>query len=199
MAGPVRCKEQKVGEEQAERIGIANYPDGVVAEKSGRFRLQLLEQQARLNPAIARPAVHLAIAFHPTETMTNDQLRQIGGEVMTGAGYGRQPYLMYRHHDTPHPHIHIVTVAVDPNGRKISDQFIKRRLYTIRQKLEQRHGLIPAEAVNRHRKTERVNEGVGVDTDEARQSVGHIPESKISNLSQGQFCRGCCRQFRRDD
>ena len=156
-----------------------------MAEKSAKFRLQLLEQQARLNPAIARPAVHLAVAFHPTETMTNDQLRQIGGEVMTEAGYGRQPYLMYRHHDTPHPHIHIVTVAVDPNGRKISDQFIKRRLNTIRQKLEQRHGLMPAEVISRQRKTERVNEGISANTNETRQPVSQFVEQTLANYSFG--------------
>lgn len=185
VAGSVRYNEQKVGEGQAERIGIANYPDEAVAEKSAKFRLQLLEQQARLNPAITRPAVHLAVAFHPTETMTDDQLRQLGGEVMTEAGYGRQPYLMYRHHDTPHPHIHIVTVAVDPNGRKISDQFIKRRLNTIRQKLEQRHGLMPAEVISRQRKIERVNEGIGANTNETRQPVSQFVEQTLANYSFG--------------
>jgi hypothetical protein len=149
VAGSVRYNEQKVGEGQAERIHIANYPDRQIAEKSARCRLQLLEQQARLNPAISKPAVHLAIAFHPDETLTDDRLRQIGKEVMTEAGYGTQPYLIYRHDDTSHPHMHVVTVSVDANGRHISDRFIRRRLNAIRAGIEQRHALLPANRMNR--------------------------------------------------
>lgn len=145
VAGAVRYNEKKVGEGQAHRIEIANYPDNELAEKHAVFRLQLLEQQARLNPGIKRPSVHLAIAFHPTEILPDHQLQQIGREVMNEAGYGKQPYLMYRHDDTQHPHIHIVTVAIDPDRRKINDQFIKNRLNTTRQDIEKRYGLVRAE------------------------------------------------------
>ena len=147
VAGAVRYNEKKVGEGQAHCIEIVNYPDNELAEKHAVFRLQLLEQQARLNPGIKRTSVHLAIAFHPTEIMPDNQLQQIGREVMNEAGYGKQPYLMYRHNDTQHPHIHIVTVAIDPDGRKINDQFIKNRLNTTRQDIEKRYGLVRAERI----------------------------------------------------
>jgi hypothetical protein len=149
VAGAVRYNEKKVGEGMAQRIGVVNYPNELLAEKQADFRLQLLEQQARLNPGIQKPSVHLAIAFHPTERVSDSQLQVIGKEVMKEAGFGQQPYLMYRHNDTLHPHMHIVSVSIGPDGRKISDQFIKRRLNKIRRGVEQRYNLVKAEEVSK--------------------------------------------------
>lgn len=179
VAGAVRYNERKVEEGQAERIQIANYPDSNMAEKYGQFRLQLLEQMTRLNPAVAKPSVHLAIAFHPTESITNDQLRQIGSEVMTEVGYGRQPYLMYRHDDTWHPHIHIVSVSIDPDGCKISDKFIRNRLNQIRNGIEQRHGLIQAEGIVRHRTSINAKE------EKHEQAISTVVKRALENFTFG--------------
>lgn len=160
VVGAVQYNERKVGEGQAERIHIANYPNQQLAEKHSSFRLQLLEQQARLNPAISKPSVHVAIAFHPTEAVDDSKLRQIGTEVLTKAGFGQQPYLMYRHDDTEHPHIHIVTVSVDPNGDKISDRFMKNRLNQIRREVELRYGLVKAEGLGKQGRPNHLRESV---------------------------------------
>ena len=48
-------------------------------------------------------------------------------EYMNGMGYGEQPYMVFKHTDIDRTHIHIVSVCVDENGRKISDRFEKRR------------------------------------------------------------------------
>lgn len=160
VAGAVRYNEQKVEQQQADRIHVANYPDVSATITSARFRLDLLQQLTQLNPAVKKPSVHLAVAFHPLEKLTPERLREIGNEVMTGAGYGRQPYLMYQHHDTAHPHIHIVTVNVDAKGNRIDDAFIKNRLQRLRRNLEVKHGLIQAEEPIKRRKQNRVGEGV---------------------------------------
>lgn len=66
-------------------------------------------------------------------------------QFMDEMGYKNQPYMVYRHHDTAHPHIHIVTTCVDESGAKINDAFIKRRSNAVRQKLEVRFDLIKAQ------------------------------------------------------
>ena len=181
VAGAVRYNEKKVGEGQAQRIEIANYPDNELAEKHAEFRLQLLEQQARLNSNIKRPSVHLAIAFHPTEVVPDHKLQRIGKEIMTEAGYGKQPYLMYRHDDTQHPHIHIVTVSIDPNGRKITDQFIKKRLNKIRQDIEKRHGLVRAERVG-----QRVFQNLGDGQQNSQQhTIGKLLKQTLDDYTFG--------------
>lgn len=64
---------------------------------------------------------------------------------MNRLGYGLLPYLVYRHYDTHHPHLHLVSVAVNRHGEKIPDQFINFRCNQHRQALELQHGLVQAE------------------------------------------------------
>jgi hypothetical protein len=44
----------------------------------------------------------------------------IADRFMAAIGFGDQPYLIYRHHDAGHTHLHIVTVNIDARGEKIN-------------------------------------------------------------------------------
>ena len=52
-------------------------------------------------------------------------------------GYGDQPFIVYRHGDTCNTHIHIVSVCIDDEGRKINDSYEHRRSMTACRELEQ--------------------------------------------------------------
>ena len=56
-------------------------------------------------------------------------------------GYGNQPYIAYKHADTHNAHIHIVSVCVDGQGKKISDAYEHRRSMTACRELETDFGL----------------------------------------------------------
>ena len=66
-------------------------------------------------------------------------------EWMQRLGYGNQPYLVFKHEDIGRHHIHIVSLRVDSEGRKVSDKFEYRRSKEITELLEQKYGLHPAE------------------------------------------------------
>lgn len=159
VAGAVSYNEKKVLGKQADRLLIANYPVAELARTNARFRLDVLQQYARLNPDVSKPSLHLAVAFHPSESLSPEKLQTIGQEVMQGAGFGRQPYLVYQHHDTAHPHLHIVSVSVDAQGNRINDSFLKNRLQQLRRKLEVKHQLMPAEKHSARRPGSGVGEG----------------------------------------
>ena len=50
-----------------------------------------------------------------------DSWRPSGREYMEKLGYGDQPYIIFRHEDNARPHIHIVSLRIDEQGRKIRD------------------------------------------------------------------------------
>ena len=60
---------------------------------------------------------------------------------MQKMGYGNQPYITYKHTDTHNTHIHIVSVCVDEQGKKISDAYEHRRSMTACRELEVDFGL----------------------------------------------------------
>jgi hypothetical protein len=145
VAGAVRYNECKVRFGQAVQLSAGNFAHPGLAQTSVAYKTKTLEHLTRRNPRVRRPCLHCALAFHPEETLSDEQLRRISAEFMNAIGYQAQPYLLYRHHDTAHPHVHVVTVSVTPDGRRISDAFLYRRVSRVRRRLEQRHGLRPAE------------------------------------------------------
>ena len=66
---------------------------------------------------------------------------------METLGYGKQPYIVFKHNDIAREHIHIVSLRVDSKGRKIDDCFEKRRSKQITDALERKFGLIPSSKV----------------------------------------------------
>ena len=72
---------------------------------------------------------------------------QIAKEYMEALGYGKQPYIVFKHNDIAREHIHIVSLRVDSRGQKINDKFEKRRSKQITDALEKRFGLIPSSKV----------------------------------------------------
>ena len=87
---------------------------------------------------------HCSLNPHPDEKLSDETLTQIAKEYMEALGYGKQPYIVFKHNDIAREHIHIVSLRVDSRGRKINDKFEKRRSKKITDALEKRFGLIPS-------------------------------------------------------
>ena len=70
---------------------------------------------------------HCSLNPHPDEKFSDETLTQIAREYMEALGYGKQPYIVFKHNDIAREHIHIVSLRVDSRGRKINDKFERRR------------------------------------------------------------------------
>ena len=90
---------------------------------------------------------HCSLNPHPDEKLSNELLVQIAKEYMEALGYGKQPYIVFKHSDIAREHIHIVSLRVDGVGKKINDRFEKRRSKQITDALERKFGLIPSSNV----------------------------------------------------
>jgi hypothetical protein len=81
--------------------------------------------------------------------LTDDQYSEIAQEYMQKLGYGDQPYIVYKHEDIDRHHLHIVSVRVDENGKKLDHNFEYRKSMEICRNLEQNYNLIPADKKER--------------------------------------------------
>lgn len=137
--------ENKVAEGVAKCLLAANYP--IDTERMAQpFRLKMLQKFAALNDKIKTNSVHISLNFDPSEkALTDHKLKEIAIQYMAQIGFGEQPFLVYRHYDAGHPHIHILSVKVDRNGKGIATHNIgKNQSEEARKKIELRFNLLKA-------------------------------------------------------
>ncbi|MCK9412632.1 MAG: relaxase/mobilization nuclease domain-containing protein [Prolixibacteraceae bacterium] len=138
--------ENKVKEGVAECIGAGNYP--VDPDKmSLSMKLNRLLKQLELNENVKRNSVHISLNFHASEShFSEEKLLSIADTYMGKIGFGKQPYLVYQHHDAGHPHIHIVSIKVRPDGSRIDMNNIGRnQSEQARKTIEKEFRLVNAE------------------------------------------------------
>jgi len=120
-------------------------------DRGGRYTMEdVLADMEALIPKKCRTkkaVFHCSLNPHPDEKLSNETLMQIAKEHMEALGYGKQPYIVFKHNDIAREHIHIVSLRVDSRGQKINDRFEKRRSKKITDALEKRFGLIPSSKV----------------------------------------------------
>ena len=80
----------------------------------------------------------------PEDRLTDGQFRDIAQEYMERMGYGNQPYIVFKHKDISREHLHIVSLRVDEQGRKLPHDFEARRSMEILRDLERKYGLHPS-------------------------------------------------------
>ncbi|MBK1442287.1 relaxase/mobilization nuclease domain-containing protein [Parapedobacter sp. ISTM3] len=88
--------------------------------------------------------LHISLNPDPNDKVSDDKFREMAEQYMREMGYGEQPFVVFKHTDIDRSHIHIVSVCVDEQGKKISDKFEKMRSMNVCRELERQHGLIPA-------------------------------------------------------
>jgi hypothetical protein len=80
-----------------------------------------------------------------------ETLQRIAFDYMDRIGFGDQPFLVYQHHDAKHPHIHIVTTCIQPDGTSIDLHNIGQELSEpAREALEKEYGLTRARGREKH-------------------------------------------------
>jgi hypothetical protein len=142
--------ENKVKEGAAECIGEGNYP-AAANELSAAMRLNRLLNQNALNGNVKRNSVHISLNFHPSEKYADEKLLKIAAAYMEKIGFGGQPYLVYRHEDAGHPHIHLVAIKVREDGSRIDMQNIgKNQSETARKEIEIDFNLVRAQGQKSH-------------------------------------------------
>ena len=146
--------ERKAKEGKATFYHSRNTPSVNPFVYSAQHRHQIFKRIEDSNTRVKNKGLH--ISFNPT---INDMIR-IGEKgirkeldrLMEYLGYGKQPYLVYRHADIDRVHFHIVSTRIDKqSGKKIKDNFEKEKVQEFIKELEQTYQLKndePKEKIN---------------------------------------------------
>lgn len=145
LSGVLQYNGQKVNRGEAVVLGGNAVIEG---ENPAHFdmddALRSFEPYLALNRNTKKTVFHVSLNPDVRDNLTDEQLSAIAREYMERMGYGEQPYYIFKHRDIDREHIHIVSVRVDAEGRKIDHNFERRRSVEVLRELEQRYGLHPA-------------------------------------------------------
>ena len=105
--------------------------------------VQSFIDQAELNPRVGKVVGHISLSFSVQDSskLSNEWMAQIAREYMDKMRIKDTQYIIGRHFDKEHPHIHIAFNRIDNNGKTISDRNDRFRSEKICKELTAKYSL----------------------------------------------------------
>lgn len=124
------------------------FTNKIIETANGHYSVAQLSQSFApyliANRNTEKHTLHISLNPDPKDKVSDEKFREMAEQYMREMGYGEQPFVVFKHTDIDRTHIHIVSVCVDEEGKKILDKFEKMRSMNVCRELERQHGLIPA-------------------------------------------------------
>lgn len=127
--------DRKVAAGEADVIFTRGFPDD-----TPEGRQEIFESLRKLSFRSDKVNFHASINPSVKDKMTKDTVIEFAKELMERLGYGSQPMVIYCHHDIERVHYHVVSSRIGPDGRKIPDDFERRRCQQIMKELSPKYG-----------------------------------------------------------
>ena len=127
------------------------------------------ERHMPLQMRTEKPVIHVSLNPHPDDRLTDRELTEMAHEYMQRMGYGDQPYIIVKHEDIDRHHLHIISVRVDEQGKRINSDFTHKRSLAIVQDFERRYNLHKGE--KRENKQQNPLHPVNPDTGDIKKQV----------------------------
>lgn len=180
LQGALLYNQEKVKEQQAEVL----FSNRIILNKDGSLSMYLTNQSfapyLNANQNTEKTVSHISINPHPDDVVCDEMYRDIAQTYMQKLGYGNQPYIVYKHEDLDRKHIHIVTINIDENGKKVDDSFEKRRSKDITRELEKFYNLHPAEKKKQSEEQPTLKR-VDYQSGDMKKQIANISKSLIKN------------------
>lgn len=110
---------------------------------SVRSMIADLNFQRKTRPEIAKVVGHVSLSFHRDDApkLSDDRMRELAAAYMERLGITDTQYIVVRHNDTEHPHLHIVYNRVRYDKKLVPDKNERCRNVRVCRELKQRYGL----------------------------------------------------------
>ncbi|WP_304488123.1 conjugal transfer protein MobB [Duncaniella muris] len=145
LYGALAYNGEKINEARGRILGS----NKVVIPPDGHARIaQMVEDFKSFMPKMGRtkkPVLHISLNPHPEDRLTDQDFEILAREYLDKLGFGDQPFVIYKHEDIDRHHIHIVTVNVNEQGKRLNQAFLFRCSKAITNELEQKYNLHKAQ------------------------------------------------------
>ncbi|WP_281323469.1 conjugal transfer protein MobB [Flavobacterium aestivum] len=173
LTGVLSYNQLKVEKENAQILfthKMLETPDGhfSIAQMLRSFEPYLLA-----NRKTEKTVLHISLNPDPKDKVNDEKFTAIAEEYMQKMGYGEQPFVVFKHTDIERTHIHIVSVCVDEEGKKISDSYERKRSMQLCRELEEKYGLVCA-TDKVYKQNENVFHPVNYKTNDIKSQVASV-------------------------
>ncbi|MCP4912933.1 MAG: relaxase/mobilization nuclease domain-containing protein [Oligoflexia bacterium] len=126
-----------LSKENAQIIG-GNMMGENIKELTSEFK-----KSRELRPNLQKCVWHGSLSLPHGETLSNEKWGKLGTQYANNMGFNGSQFVIVRHYDTQHEHIHILASRVRLDGSVVSDSNDYKRSEKIVRKLEKNFGLTP--------------------------------------------------------
>jgi len=144
LYGALSYNNMKIEKEKGELLLTHNMIETADGKYSVSQLMRSFEPYLLTNRNTEKHTLHISLNPDPKDNVSNEKYRLMAQQYMQEMGYGEQPFVVFKHTDIERSHIHIVSVCVDEEGKKISDKFENVRSMKVCRELEEKFGLLPA-------------------------------------------------------
>jgi hypothetical protein len=133
--GALRYNMEKVEKNEAE---VLDHSFARLSEKSILKEVLAIKVQ---RPNLQKYFYHTSLNFPYNENLTNERMKTIGLDFLEKSGFSQHQYIMFRHYDADHPHIHILVNRIGYDGTVVSDSNDYARCEKVLRELEKKYNL----------------------------------------------------------
>lgn len=173
LYGALAYNQLKVEKENGQIL----FTNRIIETPNGQYTVAQLTQSFEpyliANRNTEKNTLHISLNPDPRDEVCDEKFKQMAEEYMREMGYGEQPFVVFKHTDIDRTHIHIVSVCVDEEGKKISDKFEKRRSMNVCRELERKHKLIPA-TQKEHKQNNKIFQPVNYQVGDVKSQIASV-------------------------
>jgi hypothetical protein len=149
--GALRYNLEKV-EIRGAKILDTNFSS--IAERDIMKEIFLVRMQ---RPALSKYFYHTSLNFPPEENLSDQKITAIAKEFLYESGFTQHQYILFRHYDAGHPHVHLLVNRIGFDGSIVSDSRDYAKAEHVLRQLEVKHGLrqVPCSKCSRKRAVTR--------------------------------------------
>jgi len=130
-----------------ERLSVNNFHDGRNFFSSKAQLADSLKRWSLKSKRVEKGVFHASIALPPGEKLSNEDINSLACAYMEKMGYGENPFVIYKHNDTHHEHLHIISSRVGDHGKLVNPSFEFKKNLGICRELEKEWGLQPVSSI----------------------------------------------------
>lgn len=135
--GVLKYNQNKVDKGEA-IILDTNLSSESVVKQTKEFNI-VRQQKPNLSKAVYH--VSLNLPYEDSNKLSDEKFANLARDYLEGMNFKANQYIIYKHFDQDHSHIHIVANRVNFSGNVVSDSHDYKRSETLIRKLEQKYNL----------------------------------------------------------